>query len=158
MIATTFSIAAKRRQNDDRQHDAADGGLQVEADQRNFPRHGLRMRDQFVLARALHGGEREQAGVIAEVARELRLLDRLLGAADHAGDHDDRAARPFGRGARGKLQHRPVKPGLADRELRGVDADREPAGAGVEIVAGQRPLPPRIELALRIRAPADAPE
>ena len=50
----------------------------------------------------------------------------------------------------GKLQHRPVEPGLADRELRGVDADREPARAGIEIVAGQRPLPPRIELALGI--------
>ena len=35
---------------------------------------------------------------------------------------------------------------LADRELRGVHADREPARAGVQVVARQRPLPPRIEL------------
>ena len=44
-----------------RQHDAADGGLQIEADQRNFARDGLRVRDQLVFAGALHGGEREQA-------------------------------------------------------------------------------------------------
>ena len=56
-----------------RQHDAADGGLQIEADQRNFARDRLRMRDQLVLARALHGGEREQPGVIAEAARDLRF-------------------------------------------------------------------------------------
>ena len=37
-----------------RQHDAADGRLQVEADQRNLPRDRLRVRDQLVLARALH--------------------------------------------------------------------------------------------------------
>ena len=52
--------------------------------------------------------------------------------------------------SRGKLQHRPIKPGLADRELRGVDADREPTGAGIEIVASERTLPPRIELAFCI--------
>ena len=116
------------------------------------------MRDQLVFAGALHGGEREQAGVIAEPARELRLLDRLRGAADHAGDHDDGARRSTPRAVRiGELQHRPVKPGLADRELRGVHADREAARAGVEVIAGQRALAPRIELARGIRAPADAP-
>ena len=58
----------------------------------------------------------------------------------------------------GELQHRPVEADVADRELRGVDADRETAGAGIEIVAGERALPARIELALRRRARADAPE
>ena len=93
----------------------------------------------------------KKAGVIAEPARELRLLDRLRGAADQAGDHDRGMARPFGRRAHRKLEHRPIKPGLADRELRGVNADREPARAGIEIIAGERALPLRIELALRIQ-------
>jgi len=33
--------------------------------------------------------------------------------------------------------------------LRGVDADREPAGAGIEIIAGERALAAGIELAIR---------
>ena len=95
--------------------------------------------------------------MIAEFARELRLLNRLRGAADHAGDHDRRDGAPIRRRVHRKLEHRPIEPGLADRELRGVDADREPAGAGIEIVASERTLPPRIELALLRRAPEDAP-
>ncbi len=59
-----------------RQHEAADRRLQIEADQRDFARDRLRVRDQLVLARALHGGEREQPGVIAEVARDLGLAAR----------------------------------------------------------------------------------
>ena len=49
-----------------------------------------------------------------------------------------------------ELEHRAVEPGLADRELRRVDADREPAGAGVEVVARQRALPPLVEAASRV--------
>src|SRR5215467_14411505 len=141
-MATTFSIAANRRQ-----HDAADGGLQVEADEGKFARDRLRVRDELVFARALERSERKEPGVIAEGARELRLLDRLRRAADEPRDHDLRRARPFGAAAHGELQHRLEQAGLADGELGGVDADREPARAGVEIIAGERAL---AELAISV--------
>ena len=133
-----------------RQDETADGGLQVEPDQRNFARDRLRMRDQFVLARALERGEREQPGVIAETARDLRFLDRLRRAAGEPGDHDRRLARPLGGAAHGELEHRREQPGLADGELGGVDADGQPARAGVEVVASERALAARVELAIGI--------
>ena len=145
-----------------RQHEPADRGLQVEADQWDFARDAFGVRDQLVLAGARHGGEREQPGVIAEAARRLCLAHRLRGAPGEPGDHDRRRGRPLGGAAHRQLQHRPVEPGVADRELGGVDADREPAGAGVEVVAGQRALAAGVELALgiereRMRRDHDAP-
>src|SRR5215831_1905585 len=115
-----------------RQHEAAHGGLQVEADEGKLARDRLRVRDQLVFARALEFGERKEPGVIAKPTRDLRLLDRLHGAADEPRDHDFGRARPFLGAAHGELQHRLEQGGLADRELGGVDADREPARAGVE--------------------------
>ena len=109
------------------------------------------MRDQLVLGGALHSGERKKPGVIAEIARDMGFLAGLVRAAGEAGDHDRRDVRPLGRGAHRELEHRLIKADVADRELRGVDADREPAGAGVEVVAGERALAPRVELARRIK-------
>ena len=88
--------------------------------------------------------------MIAEIARECRLLHRLGGAAHQSRDHDRWLARPLGRRPHRELQHRPIEPGFADRELGGVHAHREPARAGVEIVAGQRALAAEVELARRI--------
>ena len=88
--------------------------------------------------------------MIAEAARDLRFAGGLRGAAGKPGDHDRRRLRPFARGAHRELEHRLVEPDLADRELRGVHADREAAGAGVEIVAGERALAARVELAVGV--------
>jgi len=44
------------------------------------------MRDQLRLGRILHGGEAEQAGVVAEVAGKVCLGCRLVGLATDAGD------------------------------------------------------------------------
>jgi hypothetical protein len=104
----------------------------------------------IVFARALERCERKEAGVIAEGARDLRLLDRLRRAADEPRDHDLRRARPFGGAAHGELQHRLEQAGLADGELGGVDADREPARAGVEVVARERALAAGVELAIGV--------
>ena len=49
-----------------------------------------------------------------------------------------------------ELEHRAVEPDVADRELRRVDADRQPAGAGVEVVARQRALAALVEAALGV--------
>ena len=134
-----------------RQHDAANGRLEIETDQRNFLGDRRGVGDDFIFAAALHRGEGKQAGVIAEFTCELRLLNRLRGAADEAGDHDRGTLRPFSRRLHRKLKDSPIEPNLADRELRGVDADRKPAGAGIEIITGECTLPPRIELALCIQ-------
>src|SRR5262249_10806011 len=85
-----------------------------------------------------------------EGARGPRLLARLGGATDEPRDHDWRLARPFLGAAHGKLQHRLQERGIADGELGGVDADRESACAGVEIVAGERALAARVELAISV--------
>jgi hypothetical protein len=124
--------------------------LQVKADKGKLARDRLRVRNQLVFARALERGERKEPGVIAEAARNLRLLDRLRGAADEPRDHDHRLARPFLGAAHGELEHQLEQPRLADSELGGVDADREPARAGVEIVAGERALAARVELAISV--------
>src|SRR5437870_13714350 len=110
------------------------------------------MRDERVVARALERGEAEQYGVIAELTREARLGDGLRGAAAGAGDHHGRrrVATPVARGLDGAAQHGLVEAGLADRELRGVHPDGEAAGTGIEVVARQRPLPPRVEPAARV--------
>ena len=60
-----------------------------------------------------------------------------------------RLAQPLAVSA-GKLQHRPVEPRLADLELRGVHADGQPAGAGIDVVAGQGALRPAVELPLLV--------
>ena len=109
------------------------------------------MRDQLVLGRALQRREAEQAGMVAEAARDVGLAQGLLGPAHQARDHDQRPpglARDLGR----RRQHRLVKPGLADRELGGMHADGEPGGTGIDVVAAERPLAPKIERAPRISA------
>ena len=108
------------------------------------------MRDQLVLGGALESGERKKPCVIAEAARDMGFLAGLVGAAGEAGNHHLRDVRPLGRGAHRELEHRLIKADVADRELGGVDADREPTGAGVEVVTGERALAHRVELARRV--------
>ena len=90
--------------------------------------------------------------MIAEAAGEPRLGHGLGGAAAGPGHHHRRrrVARPVAGGLDRAAQHRLVEAGLADRELGGVHADRQAAGAGVEVVAGQGALAPRIEGAVGI--------
>ena len=88
--------------------------------------------------------------MVAEAERDIRLGERLLRPPDEARDPHQRPVGPGVRGLGGELQHRLVKPRITDRELRGVDADREPAGAGIDVVAGERPLPLRIQPALGV--------
>ena len=73
----TLSITAKRRQKSALEDDAADRRLQIEADQRDLARDRLAMGDDLVLGGRFHRGEAEQAGVIADAARGLRLRHGL---------------------------------------------------------------------------------
>ena len=140
-MPTTVSSSAKRRQKEIGQGHAADRRLQVEADHRHFFPDPPAMGDHFVFGCAPECGEAEQDRVIAQAGRDLRLGDGLPGAAGDPGDEEERSIGPIGRRFAGEAQHRLVQPGLADRELGGVHADRQPARAGVDIVAAQRPLP-----------------
>ena len=120
--------------------DAADRRLQIKSDQRDFARHRLAMGDDLVLGRGFHRRETEQPGMIADTARDLGFRD---GLSCRAGETCDQRQRPLGPGVRGfggQFQHRPVQADVADRKLRGVDADRETAGAGVDVIARQRAL------------------
>ena len=139
-MAITLSMAAKRVQKAARERNAADGRLQVEADQRHLAGDRGAVLDDLVLAGALHRAQAQQHGVIAERAGGTRLLHGLRGLADHAGDHDQRPLGPARCGLGGQLQHRPVEADIADLELRGVHADGQPAGAGIDVVARQRAL------------------
>ena len=82
--------------------------------------------------------------------RDLRLAHRLLRRTGKAGDQRQRTLGPIRRRLGRKLQHRPVQADVADRELRGVDADREPAGAGIDVIARQRALMHLVELAVGV--------
>lgn len=87
--------------------------------------------------------------MIAEVPRKLRLPNRLLGAAGGAGDQHEGTIGPAPRGLHRQAQHRLEQADLAYRELGGMNADCEAAGAGVDIVARKRPLPALVEAAIR---------
>ena len=88
--------------------------------------------------------------MVAERAGSARLLDGLGGLADDAGDHHQRALGPGPGRLGGQLQHGAVEADVPDLELRGVHANGEPAGAGIDVVARQRPLRGAIELALLV--------
>jgi hypothetical protein len=130
--------------------DASDRRLQVEADQRDFSRHRLAMRDDLVLGSCLHRREAEQARVVADANSGLRFCNGLLGRARQASDHGERPFAPACCRLRRQFQHRPVQPDVADRELRGVNADGESSGAGIEIITRQCALMPDIERALGV--------
>ncbi len=131
--------------------DAADRRLQIKPDQWNFARHRLAMGDHFMFGSRFHRRETEQSGMIADAACDPGLGDGLLRRADQPCDQRQRPLGPGCRGLRGQFQHRTVQPDIADRKLRGVDADREAAGAGVDVITGQRTLTRRVEGAIGIK-------
>jgi len=92
----------------------------------------------------------EQASVITQSRGQARFRHGLRGAADDPGDHHQGTIGP-GRGGLGRAsQDRFVEARFANGKLRRVDADRETAGARVEIIAGECALPPLVETALLI--------
>ena len=144
-MATTLSIAANRRPERGVEIAASHRRLEIEPDERDLGGGGFAMGDQRVGICRAHRAEAEQSGVVAETGCELRLGDRLSGGAAKARDHHYRARRPIRGCARRGFQHGLVEADVADGELRGVDADREPAAAGIEVIAAEGALPARIE-------------
>jgi len=110
------------------------------------------MRGQFVFAGPFHRCEAQQAGVIAEIDRDGGFALSLLCPADEPGDQHDGPLGPVGGGFGGEPQYRFVKPCLADRELRRMDANGKAAGAGIDVVAAERPLPRTSNLRLESSA------
>ena len=105
------------------------------------------MGEEVVFAGVAEGRRADQCGMVAEPDGGLGLAPGLFGQARDAGDHGHRPVGPVARRLRRQTQHRLVEAAVADGELGRVHADREPAGAGIEIVAGERTLAPRVELA-----------
>src|SRR5512143_397738 len=130
------------------QRNAADRRLQIKTDQRHNLSDRAAVRDQLVLARALHGGEAQQTGVIPETEGYFSLSPRLLGPADDPGDHHQRAA--FSSRFRRNPKHRFVKIELADSELRRMHTHGQAAYACVDVIPAERALSPRIQPALGI--------
>ena len=92
-------------------------------------------------------------GVVAEVAGELGLRERLRRGAADPRDLRRAAARspPRGRAPTSTARASTGRSSadLADRELRRVHAHRDAARPRVAVVAGERHLPPLVELAVR---------
>ena len=99
------------------------------------------MLEPLVLAGVRKGGEAHHACVVAESERNIGFGERLIRPSHEARDPHQRPPAPGVGGLGGEPQHRLVEARLPDRELGGMDADREPAGAGIDVVAGERPLP-----------------
>ena len=126
--------------------DAADGRLEVEADEGQDLGDRRAVVHERVLRSAPEGGKAEEPGVVAEVAGGPGLVDGLPGAADEARDHRKRTLAPGPGGVHGESQHRRVETGLADGELGAVHPDRESARPGVDVVAGQGRLVAFVEV------------
>ena len=62
----------------------------------------------------------------------------------HPGDQDDRAPR-FSRRFGAEFEHRRQHAIVVDAKLGGMDAERQPAGAGSQIVAAEGALPALVE-------------
>jgi hypothetical protein len=79
----------------------------------------------------------------------LSFLRCLAGIASQTGDHHNRPLRAL-RLLCGEPQHGLVQACFADRELRGVHADRESAAARSEVIARERALAALVEAAPRV--------
>src|SRR5262249_21385162 len=92
----------------------------------------------------------EETGVIAYASRDIGFGQRLFGRPRQARDQRQRPRGPVRRCFGRKLQHRSVQPDLANRELRGVDADCQSTASGVDVVPCQRALMDLVELAVGV--------
>ena len=129
-----------------RERDAADRGLQVEADQRHLLRHPAAMVQDRVLVLPAERGEAQKHRVIAQRAGDCRFLHRLRGPSDGACNSDQGPARPRIHGVRREREDGFEQPRVADGELGGVDTDRDTTRAGVDVIPRERPLAPPIEI------------
>lgn len=104
------------------------------------------MGDEGVFICVAQRAEAEERGVVAEFAHELRFGHGLRSAAADAGDADERLAGA-GHFLGGQRENgmEEADLGIADGELRGVNADREAAHARGEIVARERALAALVE-------------
>ena len=90
--------------------------------------------------------------MITQPHSRARFAQRLRRAPAHARDHDQRALHPGPAVLDGRLEHGLIQAGFTDRELGGVHTDRQPAGAGIDVVAGERTLAAPVEAARRVQS------
>ena len=132
---------------------AADGRLQVEAEHRGDPGHLAAVVQQLLVAGLAQGGQVQQAGMVSQLLDESRFSHRLRGGAADAGD-PQQGFRPVGVGPvhlfPGQLQDgsKQVVPGIADGKLGHVHTQGQTSRTGRDVIAGQGPLPPLVQLAV----------
>jgi hypothetical protein len=115
------------------------------ADKRDMLRQRAAMREQIVLARRRRRLQAQEPGVAAETERQIGRRQRLGGAAGERGNQQAIAAA-FGANQPGRgVKRSAVQISVAQR-----DAGNQPAGAGRQVIAQQRALPPAVEPAAAV--------
>ena len=102
------------------------------------------MRDQFVIGRVFHGGERQKTRVIPEFSCEACLLLGLIRLPCHAGHEEQRLTASVKRAGdiRCRFENGTKKPSIPYFELRGVNPNCQTTGSRSSVVPGQRTLMP----------------
>ena len=84
---------------------SADGGLQVEPDDRDDVRDAAAVIEHVAIVGVAKRRKTQQRRIVAERDRDLRLAHGLRRLPDHARDHDRRGLRPCG----APVAHRPLR-------------------------------------------------
>ena len=117
------------------------------------------MPDELVVVGIGERGEAQQARVVTELDGGLGLGYRLARRPADPG-HEHAGAPRASRGRfGGELEHRTIEAdaGVADGELRRVNADGQAARVRGEVVTGEGALAALVELSARRRGRADGP-
>src|SRR5256885_2063554 len=134
----------------EREDAAADGGLEIEADDGENLCDGAAMRKENGVGCMRKRGEAEEAGVVAKIGEERGFANGLRRIATDSADADERNGAVAVGAVHffcGEFQHRIEKADarIADCELRGVNADGEATGAGGDVVASECALAAFVE-------------
>lgn len=123
---------------------AADGRLEVEAEDGEDGGEVADMVEDGVLGVVAEGGEAEQGGIVAKAGGEFGFADGLGGEAADAGDGGAAEGAPL---LKRELENGLEQAMVANGELGGMDADGDGAGAGLAVIAGEGALGVLVESA-----------
>ena len=133
-----------------RENTAADGGLEIEADDGKNLGDGATMREENGVCGVRKRGEAEETGVVAKVSEERGFANGLWRVATDSADADQRnravavgAVHFFSGECQDGFEEADLR--IANGELRGVNADGEAAGAGGDVVARECALAAFVE-------------
>src|SRR5882724_11111820 len=133
-----------------REDAAADGGLEIKADDGNNLCDGATVGEEDGVGCLRERGEAEEAGVVAKIGEECGFANGLRRVATDSADTDERndavavgAVHFFSSECEGGFEEAELR--IANGELRGVNADGEAASAGGDVVARECALAAFVE-------------